>query len=245
MKLNMFSLISAFWRMAEMEKFSPSETALYFFLLQKANQQKWQMPVRCSTESIRVYIESSKQNIVKARDGLKRRGLIDFLPGKGKGAYPVYVLKPPESNPLYSEMPKEMSIPLSVGLSPYKKEDKDKDSITINASESSLNLEHMENQLLTEKQWQENLISLISGTGETTHIDNAELTNQIRKFFLYLKTSGIEKRDERECRQHFVNWLSKTFTDKRRNNKDVTNDKSKPVVGEAGTSSPATYYDLF
>ncbi len=241
MKLNMFSLISSFWRMAEVEKFSPSEIALYFFLLQKANQQKWQMPVRCSTESIRVYIESSKQNIVKARDGLKRRGLIDFLPGKGKGAYPVYVLVPQGNKPQHLEMPKEMSIPLSVELSPYKKEDKE--SITINARESLLNLEHMENQLLADKQWQENLISLISGTGET-HIDNAELANQIKQFFLYLKTSGIEKRDEKECRQHFVNWLSKTFTYKRKI-KNVTNDKNKPIDGEAGASSPATYYDSF
>ena len=106
--MNMFNLVSRFWRAAEEEAFTPSEAALYFYLLHKANTQKWQMPIRCPTSTVCAFLSTTKQNVMKAREGLRQRGFIEYHPGSGTHDSPLYTL---------TENPSELSDRLSNELS--------------------------------------------------------------------------------------------------------------------------------
>ncbi len=237
-KLNMFDLVNGFWRKAEVEKFSPSEVALYFYLLQKANLQKWQMPVCCPTETIRVFIDTTKQNVMKARDGLRRKGLITFQPGKCKGSYPQYYLLPNGEE----IAPSELSGELSGELSLYKTKDKDEISNN-NARKGEFCLEELERRLAADESWQQNVISLISD--KTSSVPIAEVKSKLSQFFLYLKTSGLEKREETDCRRHFINWLKKNLnTDKKKNNNEKSS-KNQSGTSDACHTATASYYDSF
>lgn len=104
----MFNLVERFWRMAEDSGSTTSEAALYFYLLNRANTQMWRMPIRCPTAIVCVYLNTSKQNVMKAREGLRRKGLITFTPGSGINDNPLYTLT--ESNEqLSGQMSGELS----------------------------------------------------------------------------------------------------------------------------------------
>ena len=90
--MNLYELTNRFWQEGEYEPYSSTEVALYFFLLYRANARRWQMPIRCPTEMICNRIKTSKQNLVKARECLKQRGFISFVPGKGKEVAPTYTI---------------------------------------------------------------------------------------------------------------------------------------------------------
>ena len=97
--MNLYELFSLFWRDNGYRAFSKTETILYFYLLNMANSARWQMPFTGYTERISADLQTTKQNIVKARAGLQQRGLISFsvvgavvgeLVGKDVGAVVPY-----------------------------------------------------------------------------------------------------------------------------------------------------------
>ncbi len=239
MKTSVFEFMSSFWKMAEQETFTPSEVALYFFLLDRANSQKWRMPIRCPTETVKAYIGTSKQNVIKARNGLKKRGVIDFTPGTGNGNYPLYVLLRVDANKLSDGL----SVQLSDELSLYK--NKDEEDISNNTREMEPCIEEIENRLLTDEDWQRDVISLMSSKG-LTDIHREDINTQLRQFFLYLKTSGVEKREEKECRKHFVNWLSKKLNNKKNlSNEHRSYTENQSARSEAGSLAKSSYHDPF
>lgn len=215
--MNLYELTNRFWQEGEYEPYSSTEVALYFFLLYRANARRWQMPIRCPTEMICNRLKTSKQNLVKARECLKQRGFISFVPGKGKEVAPTYTIME-RISPLSVEMSVKLSEQLSVPLSPYNIKDKDnnKDNSNNNARENESSLEELELRLSNDTSWQESIISILSSS-QQIKLSHTEIENYINQFFQYLKISGIERREETEVRTYFFNWLKKTILNNKKN----------------------------
>ena len=90
--MGIYDYMNHFWFVNENEPCSLSETSLYFYLLYEANRQHWLMPFKVSTQMLVARLNTSKQNVMKAREGLRKRGLIDFSKGEGKGKLALYRL---------------------------------------------------------------------------------------------------------------------------------------------------------
>ena len=247
--MNLYELTNRFWQDGEYEPYSSTEVALYFFLLYRANARRWQMPIRCPTEMICNRIKTSKQNLVKARECLKQRGFISFVPGKGKEVAPTYTIMEhisPLSVEMSVKMSEQLSVELSEQLSPYNIKDKDnnKDNSNNNARENESGLDELELRLSNDTSWQESIISLLSSS-QQIKLSHIEIENYINQFFQYLKISGIERREEKEVRTYFFNWLKKTIL----NNKKNVHKQQETTIQRRSTdvpvASPTDYQGTF
>lgn len=90
--VNLYVLMQRFWQENEYEPFSTAEIALYFFLINRANSRRWQMPFKCPTSVISTAIQVTRQTVVNAREALSERNLITYSKGTGKGSHPMYSL---------------------------------------------------------------------------------------------------------------------------------------------------------
>ncbi len=90
--INLYLLMQRFWRENEYEPFSTAEIAMYFFLIDRANRRRWQMPFKCPTSAVSAAIKVTRQTVVNARESLRERNLITYSKGTGKGSYPMYSL---------------------------------------------------------------------------------------------------------------------------------------------------------
>ena len=242
----MFNLVSRFWRAAEEEAFTPSEAALYFYLLHKANTQKWQMPIRCPTSTVCAFLSTTKQNVMKAREGLKQRGFIEYHPGSGTHDSPLYTLteNPSElSDRLPNELSPQLSGQLSNQLPPYKNKDKDR-STTTARKESILSLEELEKMFLEDEQWQQSVLALLLArniNGATIEI----LRTQISQFFLYLRASGQTEGETKDCKNYFVNWLSKQPFINPRDGIIKPDNQDRRRASEVSPAPTEAYYQSF
>lgn len=240
--MNMFNLVSRFWRAAEEEAFTPSEAALYFYLLHKANTQKWQMPIRCPTSTVCAFLSTTKQNVMKAREGLRQRGFIEYHPGSGTHDSPLYTLTENPSE-LSDRLSNELSGQVSNQLPPYKNKDKDR-STTTARKESILSLEELEKMFLEDEQWQQSVLALLLArniNGATIEI----LRTQISQFFLYLRASGQTEGETKDCKNYFVNWLSKQPITNPRDGNIKPDNQDRRRASEVSPAPTEAYYQSF
>lgn len=90
--MSIVNYMNHFWLNNQYEPCSPSETALYHYLLFEAERQQWTMPFRIPTQMVMTYTGISKQGIKDARESLKKRGFITYTKGEGKGRPALYSL---------------------------------------------------------------------------------------------------------------------------------------------------------
>lgn len=90
--MNIVNYMNHFWLDNQYEPCSPSETALYHYLLFEAERQQWTMPFRIPTQMVMTYTGISKQGVKDARESLKKRGFITYTKGEGKGRPALYSL---------------------------------------------------------------------------------------------------------------------------------------------------------
>ena len=83
--MGIYDYMNHFWFENENDPCSLSEGVLYFYLLYEANRQHWASPFKVSTQMLAARLNTSKQNVMKARDGLRKRGLT-FLKVKAKAS---------------------------------------------------------------------------------------------------------------------------------------------------------------
>lgn len=236
--MNMFNLVWCFWQAGQEEAFTTSEAALYFYLLHRANTKKWQMPIRCPTNNICDILSTTKQNVMKAREGLRRRGLIDYHPGTGTHDSPVYSLIAPPT-----ELSGRLSPQLSGQLSLYKNKDKDRSTNTAR-TESVLSLDELERMFLEDEQWQQSVLALLLARnieGATQEI----LRTQISQFFLYLRASGQTEGETKDCKNYFVNWLSKQPFTNPRDGIIKPDNQDRRRASEVSTAPTEAYYQSF
>lgn len=188
--MNLYELFSLFWRDNGYRAFSKTETILYFYLLNMANSARWQMPFTGYTERISADLQTTKQNIVKARAGLQQRGLISFTAGTGK-----------ENPPLYTII--DRTSQLSVPLSPINIKDKNRNNNIHNVSNGKLELDELEMILANDAAW---LDSVILQRG--SDIDRETVLEYLKMFIAEQKMKSSDKRGIIDIQKHFRNWLN-------------------------------------
>ncbi len=112
---------------------------------------------------------------------------------------------------------------LADGLNIYKKKDKNIknqiSSIYRAEEEKILSLDELERLFISDTAWQADLRSLLTKDFPEFNLDLGE---RITFFFHQLRCKGIDRREGKECRTHFVNWIYKNL-------KSAVNGISEPV----------------
>lgn len=241
--VNIYALMRGFWRENDYEPFSTAEIALFFFLVDKANCRRWQMPFKCPTAVVCRSIKVTKQTIMTARENLRRRGIVLFSKGKGNGNTPEYTLVPDPQNwtvGLTDDLTISETMDLTTGLTPYNIKDiNNKYKIYSNKGEGQiLSLDELEKMLLADAKWHEQLQARLSEQHKT---DAYQIKKQIAAFFQQLRCQGMDRREEKECRAHFYNWIKKQLKETYDgNNRQQEPDRRR---GSDVTAGPARDYD--
>ena len=161
---------------------------------------------------------SCKQNINRARQHLKERGLIDSPAGTGIRTPALYslTLQSPRQTP--HQVTPQLARELTVQLTHSNIEDKDKNKDIINTQpardDSYKSLEELESILLADTAWQEQ-IALLLAKRENCTVNTKRLCGYIRDFFDEQKIGGNGQRDESDCRSHFYHWIVKQLNSSR------------------------------
>lgn len=87
--MSIFDFQNRFWQECFKEPFSVSEVALYFYLVNEANHQRWEMPIRCNTQTMSFHLKTSRQTIINARAVLEQRKMIAFENGLSNPVNPL------------------------------------------------------------------------------------------------------------------------------------------------------------
>ena len=78
LKLSYIDLINSFWNLATTNPLSTGQVSLYFALLHVCNRSNWTEWFQAPNSVISVLTGLSRSGILKSRNELKQRGLIDF-----------------------------------------------------------------------------------------------------------------------------------------------------------------------
>ena len=233
--MNIYELLNRFWLENEYDTCSATEIALYFFLLNKANTRRWKMPFRCSTELIRMQLSTTRQNVLKAREGLHKKGFISFTTGTSKGNYAQYSIidcttqftvqtTDELTDKVTDAITGELTEPLTGRLPPHNIIDKEIYKSHI------ISMEKLESMLLEDGEWHSSILTRLS-----TAITSDKLTDYLKIFFAYQKKKGVKSRAIEDVKIHFQNWLSK----KLENDKGYGNNEQKQTDPRRGTEIQA------
>ncbi len=250
--INLYLLMQRFWRENEYDPFSTAEIAMYFFLIDRANRRRWEMPFKCPTSAVSAAIKVTRQSVVNARESLRERNLITYSKGTSKGSYPMYSLVLTDSlteslpDGLTEDLRGILTENLPEDLTPYNIEDRNiKDKISSSNKKDDariLSLDELEALLVSDEPWLNEIISLLSSSHQ---IELSDLKSYLTDFFRYLRCQGSKGREEADCRRHFVNWLRKQPIDKLKTNatKQPTNDTRRS--SDVTASSARDYEGAF
>ena len=242
--VNLYELTHAFWKENRYDPFPLSAIALFFFLLDRANSQYWNMPIRCPTIQIGGALSVSEQTVLNSRSILSKRGIISYIVGHGNKVAPLYTIVTDPTKwavRLGDKLTDDLGDRLRDSLVDNLNINKDiniKDKISSNnkeAKEEILSVERLEEIFLADGKWQADVISLMS---QSRPLNTPELHRQISTFFQELKCKGITEREERDCRTHFINWLKKQPQNSNQNNSN--NGLQKSNGSNARRSAPVT-----
>ena len=237
--MGIYDYMNHFWFENENDPCSLSETSLYFYLLYEANRQHWVMPFKVSTQMLVARLNTSKQNIMKAREGLKRRGLIDLSKGEGKGKPALYSLLlseaqlQPLSPTMTQQLPETLTSKLSQSL-PHSniKEENNKEEVKEDNSSSSnsnivLTLSELRVKLLNDSSWHQALSSQLAKNG--VNLNGEALRKELSDFFDMLEQKGCKGKEVTDCRQYAFNWINY-------NHKNKNPGKESKCYGKAGSA---------
>ena len=76
--MNYIAIINSFWDSATTNPLSTGQVSLYFALLHICNRSNWTEWFAAPNQVLSVLTGLSRSGILKARNELKQRGLIDF-----------------------------------------------------------------------------------------------------------------------------------------------------------------------
>ena len=232
--MNIYELLNRFWVENEYETFGKAEICLYFFLLDKTNQARWQMPFKYKTELISAQLGISKNNIIRARDGLSKRGLITYQGGTGNNTPASYCIIDRISNATVDATHNDTvngSVSVTDNGTHYNIKDKDVDKDNSIYKEGYMSLEKLESSLLSDREWQSQIQARISQP-----VTQAELMDYLNTFFAFQKKKGIKARAIEEVKTHFQNWLNQKLKTKN----EYGNNRSEECDPRRGTEIKAT-----
>ena len=242
--MGIYDYMNHFWFENENDPCSLSESVLYFYLLYEANRQHWVTPFKVSTQMLVARLNTSKQNVMKARDGLRKRGLIGFSKGEGKGKPALYTLCLTSndeemsqtlslSQSLTPELSKSLPQKLSQSL-PHSniKEENNKEEVKEDNSSSSnsnivLTLSELRVKLLNDSSWHQALSSQLAKNG--VNLNGEALRKELSDFFDMLEQKGCKGKEVTDCRQYAFNWINY-------NHKNKNHGKESKCYGKAGSA---------
>ena len=226
--MSIYDYLICFWQKNEYDQCSLSEIALYFCLLNEANRQHWVSPFKASTQMLIARLGTSKQNVMKARDCLMRRGLISYVKGDGKGKPALYTLLISSADD--GGQSQEFTQPLTQKTTPVLTQrvtqtlpqmsplpnKKEEDSINAvrkenpstpspSQSNKELTLDEVQAKLLADTEWMNGLSMRLSAVGIAFSNDN--LKGKINEFFDDLRSRKVTHKEENDCRNHVFSWI--------------------------------------
>ena len=180
-------------------------------------------------------LSTTRQNVLKAREGLHKKGFISFTTGTSKGNYAQYSIidcttqftvqtTDELTDKVTDAITGELTEPLPGRLPPHNIKDKE-----IYKSHN-ISMEKLESMLLEESEWHSSILSRLS-----TAITSDKLTDYLKIFFAYQKKKGVKSRAVEDVKIHFQNWLSK----KLENDKGYGNNEQKESDPRRGTEIQA------
>ena len=225
-------LIKRFWEENRSNRFTTSECALYFYLLNEGNRKYWKMTFSCSSVLVIAETGLTKSTLVRAREGLRARKLISFTEGIQNSRAPTYVINDADT---YVD-PTCETAHMTKGESACKKKletackvedktgkdikhetssdsfskDKDKNKEEREVNKDYMPIEEIEKRMLEDENWQRLVLSQLSQMGYDAPKDN-NLAPYIHQFFNFQRISNVCEREEGDCRQHFFNKLKKEY----------------------------------
>lgn len=242
--MNIVNYMNHFWFKNQYDPCSPSETALYHYLLFEAERQQWVKPFRMPTQMLMSYTGLSKQSVIDAREGLKKRGLITYSKGEGKGRPALYSLVLNDTNEGTQQYRRITS---SQNTTYSKIQEVTQDDIRQVPQEpiqellQDLTHESTQNetqdltQNLTQELTPESLpqklplselrMRLLNDkswhddiirqlANDGISIDYTVLTRRIAGFLDWQKKQGVVERGEADCRSHILNSIRKGYLKK-------------------------------
>ena len=237
--MGIYDYMNYFWFENENDPCSLSETSLYFYLLYEANRQHWVMPFKVSTQMLVARLNTSKQNVMKAREGLRKRGLIGLSKGEGKGKPALYTLLLLETqsqslSPTMTQMLPEtltsklsQPLPLSNIKEENNKEEVKEDNSPSPNSNIVLTLSELKGKLMDDCSWQQNLSLQLVKNG--INLNAEALSKELSDFFDMLEHKGCMGKEEADCRQYAFNWINY-------NHKNKNHGKESKCFGKAGSA---------
>lgn len=218
--MNIYNIIQNFWEKNEHNQCSLSEISLYFYLIHEANRQHWTSPFCVNTQILAAKLGTSKQNVLKAREGLAERDIISYEKGDGKGKPALYQLNlglserlehPQQlthpltrqlSHPLPHPLSQKTTQPLSQPLSPPNIKEEDK---ICNVKEGKISLDDLKVKLIADTEWLQALSKQLSEIGIS--LSEKNLISKLNDFFSDLKVRNVNHKEEGDCRNHVFNWI--------------------------------------
>lgn len=242
--MSIYDYLYRFWQESEHSPWSTTEAALYCLLLYEANRNYWKMPVCLHTSMIRFLLNTSKQNVLKAREELQQRGYIRYESGKGiETPAKYYLLTAQLTPPLTTQLTPPLTTELTEPLPPNKikeeihKDDDSQQSVGLEAKDVHILLSELKAQLTADSTWREEVISILAKEGIA--VDQKIIGDYLEKFFSSLQSKGVKSKTEADCRQYFINWTRKVI----KNSKHYEQRSNDQRRGAEVTATSATDYD--
>lgn len=231
-------LINRFWETNRNVQFTMAETTLYFYLLNEANRSYWQMPIACATAIICASTGMTKATLIRARNGLKRKGFITFTKGIQHSRVPTYQICTFETDDETADSTVHKTDAGTSRATIIKENNINKEISNQRARKS---IDDLERILVEDVEWQKNIISQLS---DQRISESMHLIPYIRNFFAYLRICKVTEKEESDCRSHFFNKLKKEYLKQNNNNSNSQKYESKRSI-EVPTTSPQAYEGPF
>ena len=210
--------LNRIWLLNRMDPFTPSERELLYYLLNECNIQFWKMPVRCPTSVICATLGLSKMSIIRARDQLKKRGIITFTEGMRNSKAPLYTITMQETpyvtTCVTNGATNNVTTSETTDATFYKGKETRQKSI-YNKQSISLDLDELEHRMIDDAEWHQQIQNQMANNGiQLPH--SLSFPDEIKKFINHLRVCGYQSRPEDECRNHFYNTIKKEYSTKKK-----------------------------
>ena len=139
-------------------------------------------------------LSTTRQNVLKAREGLHKKVFISFTTGTSKGNYAQYSIidcttqftvqaTDELTDKVTDAITGELTEPLSGRLPPHNIKDKER------YKSHNISMEKLESMLLEEREWHSSILTRLS-----TAITPDKLTDYLKLFFPYQTKKGVKSR---------------------------------------------------
>ena len=203
-------LPNRFWEANRADRFTTAERELYYYLLNECNHNYWRMPVSCSTSVACAVIGMNRATLVRAREGLRRRGLILFEEGVQNSRAPTYTILDTGRDTVSATASATADDTADATARATSYTTQKNNTNTSSDTDAPIPIDELERRLLADREWHEQIVRQLAAHGKSADTDT--LTDWLRQFFNYLRICKYEKREEKECRSHFYNKLLKKYS---------------------------------